>query len=279
MIVILLNVLNVLCAAFINKTVINVLEKKLTYSDSVFLQYSNNLLNKVVTKGGAIFRGYYLKKIYKLPYSTYASTIAGVYIVTFLSHSVLGLITLLVIYRQSGIYNALILILFSGLLLATLFLIATKSKINFNRETRIGNIIGNLLDGWEKIRTNPKELMLVFLGTFFLLFITLFKNFLVYNALGADLGIVEAAYMSSVNVLVLFINITPAGIGIQEGVYMFSSQLIGLNPDIILLGSLVLRAIVLIPSLLFGGISYMILLKKMRDRNVDQNKIKKLLKK
>jgi uncharacterized membrane protein YbhN (UPF0104 family) len=75
--------------------------------------------------------------------------------------------------------------------------------------------------------------------------------------------------MTSIGIITTFVNITPDSIGIKEGVYMFSSQIIGLDSDIILLGSLIVRAIGLINTFIFGGLSYLILSKYFKKGNLN----------
>jgi uncharacterized protein (TIRG00374 family) len=276
LLIIFFQILTVFSDAFINQRIINILEKSLKFKESLLLQYSNNFINKIFSKGGAIFRGYYLKSVFKLPYSKYISTLAGLYIIAFLVYSFLGLISLAIIYSRIGVYNLVVTVFFIGLFCVTLFLILTKSKLKINRKTRLGNIVGNLIDGWEQIRKEPRELMIIFVVKLILLSLTVILNILIYKSLGVELGIVESVYMSTISIMTLFINLTPAGIGIKEGIYMFSSQLISLDPDIILLGSLVGRAIVLIPSVILGGLSYLILTKRLKERGLQIDKLKEL---
>jgi uncharacterized membrane protein YbhN (UPF0104 family) len=73
--------------------------------------------------------------------------------------------------------------------------------------------------------------------------------------------------MSSLGTITTFVNITPDSVGIREGVYMFSSDIIGLDSDIILLGSLIIRAIGLINTFVLGGISYLKLAPRLKEKN------------
>jgi uncharacterized protein (TIRG00374 family) len=276
LLIIFFQILTVFSDAFINQRIINILEKNLSFKESLLLQYSNNFINKIFSKGGAIFRGYYLKSFFNLPYSKYISTLAGLYIIAFLVYSFLGLISLAIIYSRIGVYNLVVTFFFIGFFCVTLFLMLTKSKLKINRETRLGNIVGNLIDGWEQIRKEPRELIIIFVVKLILLSLTVILNILIYKSLGVGLGIVESVYMSTISIMTLFINLTPAGIGIKEGIYMFSSQLISMDPDIILLGSLVGRAIVLIPSVVLGGLSYLILTKKLKKKVLQKDKLKNL---
>jgi len=277
--VIFTQIVTVLCTALLNKQIINISQKKVSYKECVLLQYTNNFLNKIITKGGTIFRGYYLKEMYGFAYSRYVSTLAGLYIISFLSYSFFGIVSLVIIYLKLHVYNISILLFFTVLFVVTLFLISTKAKVKLNRKKRILNLIGNLLDGWEEIKKNPKELLILLGITLILLLISILQTIVIYKGLGSDLGFIESMYMSTISIITIFINITPGGIGVKEGIYMFSSRLIGMNPDIIVLGSLIGRVIALIPSVLFGGISYLILTRKVKSKNLDEINIRNILNK
>jgi uncharacterized protein (TIRG00374 family) len=277
LLIILGQVLTVFCNALLNQRIVNILQKDVPYLDSVLLQYTNNFLNKVLTKGGAIFRGYYLKKMYGLAYSRFASTLAGLYIIILLSYSFLGMVSLLLIYRRMHLFNLPIMIFFLLIFVITLFLIWKKPDIKLNREKRVQKLLGNMVDGWDDIRKKPSEVYLLFFITWVLLLITIFQTILIYEGLGTHLGFAEALYMSTINIITIFINITPDGIGIKEGVYVFSSELIGVDSDIILLGSLIGRALSMIPSIIIGGISYVWLIKKLKRNEGESINIKKIL--
>jgi uncharacterized protein (TIRG00374 family) len=253
--------------ALTNKKVIHVLKKNIPYKEAFLLQYSNSLLNKIVSEGGALFRGYFLKEVYKLPYTKYISTIAGLYVIGFLSNSLAGLISLTYIYLTYGKINYWILIFFLGILLFTIPLLIKNPKLKNKKENRVIRWITSILEGWGEIKKSKKKLLMFILLSIFGLLTTSFQVILVYRGLGYDVGFFESLYMSSITMIATFVNITPDSIGVREGVYMFSSDIIGLDSDIILLGSLIIRAIGLINTFVLGGISYLKLAPRLKEKN------------
>jgi uncharacterized protein (TIRG00374 family) len=253
--------------ALTNKKVINILKINIPYKEAFLLQYSNSFLNKIVSEGGAFFRGYFLKEVYKLPYTKYVSTIGGLYIISFLSNSLIGLISLVFIYITRGSVNYWVVIFFIGVLLFTILLLVINPVLKNKKEYRVIKWITSILQGWSEIKRDKKKLLIfVFLSVLGLLMSSL-QLILVYRGLGYNVGLFESLYMSSIAIITTFINITPDSIGITEGVYMFSSEIIGLNSDIILLGSLIIRAIGLINTFLIGGISYLRLAPRLKGGN------------
>lgn len=60
--IVLSQILTVAVTALLNKKIIMTLHTDIPYKDAFHLQYANNFLNKLFSEGGALFRGYYLKK-------------------------------------------------------------------------------------------------------------------------------------------------------------------------------------------------------------------------
>jgi len=77
--------------------------------------------------------------------------------------------------------------------------------------------------------------------------------------LNTDIQFMNSFFYSTISALSNIINLTPGGLGINEAILMFSSDVIGISSEIILLGSLLLRAISMVTTFTFGGISYIIL--------------------
>ncbi len=258
--------------AYLNHRIIRTLNKEISYKDSLLLQYANNFLNKIISEGGAVFRGYFLKTIYKLPYTKYISTIAGSYILTFLCYSIIGLFSLGYIFFSRGIVNYVVLLFFVLLFIGTVSLVIIKPKFKNKKNHRVLKWVSSILEGWKEIKSSKKN-VLIFAGLILLiLLVNIPQSILVYSALGENLGVFESLYMSSLSIMTTFINITPNSIGIREGVYMFSSEVIGLEPDIILLGSLINRGVTLITSFVLGGFSYLKLLPRLNGKDILKNR-------
>ena len=102
-------------------------------------------------------------------------------------------------------------------------------------------------------------------------FVTL-QSLFVYRGLGFNVGLVETFYMSSLGAILTFVNITPDNIGIKEAVYMFTADIVGLDSDIILLGSLIIRAVALINTFVIGGISYLLLTPRIKENGKEFRK-------
>lgn len=262
-IIILLQIFVGILYSVLNYWIICKIDKRVFFIDCVYLQFANNLLNKLLPKGGAAYRGYYLKKVYNFPYSKFVSTVAGLYIVSFTTYSLWALISFVIIYMQYGVYNLLLIAAFSLLLIGTLFVVVVNPKI-VNNGHRLLNIMKSIIDGWNIIKKDKKFIAQLFFITSIVLIITSLQNKMIYSALGVEVPFIKTLYMSVISILTIFINITPDGIGVKEAILMFSSDIIDINPEVVLLGSLILRAVTTLTSVCFGGLSYIFLNKKIK---------------
>lgn len=248
---------NIVLSGFINKWIIDSIDQEISSIDSIMLQFANNFVNRFVSQGGAVYRSIYLKVQFNFPVSKFLASIGGVYIIGIMANASLGLILLLFFLLFEGIFNIYMLLVFAGLLLAMGFFLIIKPEINSNRW--FWKKLNQVVLGWDQIRSNK----VLFLKIFFFSALSLINSsiivFIAYRALDTDIRFINSFFYSTISSLSNIINLTPGGLGINEAILMFSSDVIGVPSDIILLGSLMLRAISMISTLTLGGISYIIL--------------------
>mgnify|MGYP001188766396 CR=1 FL=1 len=248
---------NIILSGLINKWIIDNIDQEIASIDSIMLQFANNFVNRFVSQGGAVYRSAYLKMQYNLPISKFLASIGGVYIIGIMANAALGLIMVLFFLLTKGIFNIYMLLVFAGLLIAMGFLMIIKPEINSNRW--FWKKLNQVVRGWDQIRSNK----VLFLKIFFFSALSLINSsiivFIAYRALDTNIQFMNSFFYSTISSLSNIINLTPGGLGINEAILMFSSDVIGLPSDVILLGSLMLRAISMISILTLGGISYVIL--------------------
>jgi len=267
LIIVLIDALAIVTNSLINFTMIQRLDPCVSYLDCFLLQYTNNFLNKFLPTigGGAAFRAIYLKKKYKFPYSHFLSTLAGIYVIYFFVIPIIGLACLLLIYIQTGAYNWVLILGFLGLFLPSLIIITFSPNIP-ESPYKIVKLIRNTVDGWKLVKNNPNYILIYGILSVTLSFLTALINLVLYNALSGNTNLLSMIYLSTLNIAILFLNFTPGGIGIKEGIYIFSADLVQIPDDILVLGSLVLHGITIMTSLLFGGISYFMLMRRLGSK-------------
>lgn len=253
----LLQPINIIIGAIINKLIIDQIDQKLPMMDAVMLQFTNNFLNRFISEGGAVYRGAYLKTQYAFPISKFLASLGGVYIISLMTNALLGIIFSIFMYLQFEIYNMYLLIAFAAILLGCIFLIVINPSIK--SEKWIFRKINQVVLGWNNIKYNRPLVIKIFFLTALALLNSSIIVYIVYHGLGWDLKIFNSLFYSTISSIANVVNLTPGGLGINEAILMFSSDVIGLSSEIILLGSLMLRAISMVTTFTLGGISYIIL--------------------
>ena len=105
----------------------------------------------------------------------------------------------------------------------------------------------------------PKLILLTLLN---LLIGTLIVKFS-FLGIGLEINLLRAFYLAIMNVLAIFINITPGSFGITEGLYITSANIIGIDPALALIVALIIRAVNTTVLLVLGPIANHLLLKDL----------------
>lgn len=265
LIIILVDTLIFLTSSLMYYAMIQRLDPRVSFQDCLLLQYANNFLNKFLPTigGGAAFRAIYLKKRYRFPYSHFISTVAGIYIIKFFTTPFIGLMCLLLIYFQTGVYNWLMILGFLCLFLPSLAIIIFSPKIPESNK-RLLKALKSMVAGWNLLKKDPKYVLIFGFLSITLLFLTSLKKLIIYQTLDGSANIISMVYLSTLSIIIPLLNFTPGGIGIKEGLYIFSADLVKIPEDILVLGSLVLHGISIIKTTILGGISYLVLMRKLK---------------
>lgn len=259
----------ILALSYLNKVIIHKLDPRISTAEIVSLQFINNFLNKILPKGGVAFRAMYLKRHYQLSFSYFLATFTGLVVVNLVSQALISLGAMLVIYLKTGTYNLVIIFGFMAILFGSLFIIILKPTISANNN-RILRSAARLVEGWKIIVNDPQDLAIFIFFSVLVLLLDALTLYVVFSALETPIQYSAALILSSLSLILSYINITPDGLGVREGVYIFISSIVALTQPQILLGSLVQRAISLIASLIFSGLGY-VLLKKIKKSSPPLN--------
>lgn len=274
--IVILETASFLIGSLQNQSMINRFDKRVGFLDCFLLQYSNNFLNKILPTigAGAAFRAIYLKRKFQFPYSHFVSTVAGLYVISFFSAALIGMICLWVIYIQHGQTNLVLLLAFASVFLPCLFIILFSPKIPPGINSRLFRLLRSVIEGWNIIKQEPRNIILYAVFSIVILLLSALETSVSYEALGAKTDMASMIFLSTLGIILVLVNFTPDGIGIKEGIYIFSANLVQIPGSVLVLGSLVLRGISFCTTLILGGISYWILmrqLKRLENQNAELN--------
>lgn len=217
--------------------------------------------------GGMAMRAVYLKKKHGFPYTTFLSSLAGIYVISFFITSLLGLISLFFIYQLYHIFNWIILGVFLALFLPLSFLIALSPQFRETKNKFINRFI-RVANGWNLIRRDRKVISVGIIVTIIGLIINATSLMISYYVFGINLNFIQALFLTCITNLTILFIITPGNLGITEAVAVFSALILGLTPAQSLPVAILGRVVQMIVMFTLGPIFSYILLKK--NKNVER---------
>lgn len=212
-------------------------------------------------RGGLMAKAAYLKKKHNFSFSHFVSAMSGIYIVNFLVASLLGLISIYIIYTQKHIFNLLIFLAFLAIFTVSLLIILISPKIKSNKNKLLNSFV-NVINGWHTIKKSKKIVFISAMVMTMQLLLSTIATLLVYSTIGVNLNYFESLFICSIGLIVSFFSITPGGLGVTEAVAVFSALIIGITPDQSLTVAIIQRALSTIYIFILGPIFVYKLLKK-----------------
>lgn len=233
------------------KLILQPFKKFIPTIESIYVALISALGNFFAPAGSGFgIRAVYLKKKHGLAYSDFISTLSGNYVIFLFVNSVLALISLYLLRSASSQSYKVLVMVFVGLFLLSLVLMLVKLP-NFNTEKSIKNkylrwFVVNFLhvvNGWSKIVANKKLLLKLTAMMLFSFIVTLFIAKLEFMAIGTQISWPQLILFNVLGGLSLFINITPANLGVKEALFIFSAQVLGLSVNEIVLVGIIDRGV------------------------------------
>ena len=217
-------------------------------------------------RGGMAARAVYLKKKYNFTYANFLATLAASYVLIFFIAAILGLFGILSIYLHTGVINWLFGILFSGLFLVLLFVIAFSPKLPTTRYNWLNRFI-EVINGWNIISKNKKIILAISIMSLLQIILGAISLFLQFKVFGTTISYGAAIFLASMGYLSLLISITPAGLGINEAILVFSASTLGITTVQSLSAALAGRFVSLVVLFILGPIFSYFLMKKRINEN------------
>lgn len=212
----------------------------------------------IAFRGGAVIRGVYLKATYNFPYSLFLSTVASLYLITFPTNAVLGLVALVGIRVGLGIQQtAMFLFLLLCLVGPVIFLIVIRRAPAFSG--RWLSKFNPVIDGWKVLTERPGTIIKLILASILNSLVTILLIHYSFLALGIDLPLFQSSVFGVLYLISAMVPITPAGMGFAEAMLVLVSGAFGISSSINILAAGLNRSIMIVVSLLLGPLFTMIL--------------------
>jgi glycosyltransferase involved in cell wall biosynthesis len=204
----------------------------------------------------------YLKKKHGLRYSSFATTIAGSYIINFFVIGILGLLSMLVIYLKTSTFSIIVALAFMSLSFGSILAISsTRLVTKLIPFKGLKEKVLSVVEGWNIISKSPRRVAIMSLITAInsIVIATLlyfqFKFLGIVKTTGEIIDIWDNIFLSSFSVLSIFLNITPSALGIKELLFAFASQVINIRAQDAVVASVLDRIVGATLLLIIGPLS------------------------
>lgn len=253
---------------------LKIFNKEILIKESFFLSIVSRIGNYLLPmRAGAIFRATYLKKKYNFEYTKFLSTLYGYYIIFFLLNSFIGVSVLIIRYLDIKVLSISLLLFFSSIILAMLFLIFVRVswskyiKSDRGLISKILSMIDKFVKGWTLIVRDKRHflmLLLIALGNILLNILIVYIEFI---SVGKTIDFVGVVIYTCISGLSLLISITPGSLGIREAAFLITSQSIGITENEVMQLAFLDRGIMFV-LLFMLLISILILNKKLNLKKI-----------
>ncbi|MCA9380541.1 glycosyltransferase [Candidatus Dojkabacteria bacterium] len=204
----------------------------------------------------------YLKKKHDLRYSSFATIVAGSYIINFFVLGILGLISMLIIYLKTSEFSIVVALAFTCLSVGSILSIfSTKLITKLIPFKGLKEKVLSVVEGWNIISKSPKRVAIMSLITALNLIVIatlLYSQFIflgIVKTTGEIIDIWDNIFLSSFSVLSIFLNITPSALGIKELLFAFASQVINIRAQDAVVASVLDRIVGATLLLIIGPLS------------------------
>ena len=204
-------------------------------------------------RGGMAARALYLKRNYGFSYLKFLASLTASLVIIFFTASLVGIISMIVIYFTSQVFSWIIFLIFLAFFLSLLTIITFSPQIPETRYRFINHFI-KVLNGWELIRHNSRVIFIVSAMSLFQLLISALNLWLQFSLFGVGLTLGASLFLAAIGSLGLLISITPAGLGVNEAILVFSAATIGITTAESLAAAILGRVISFIVLFVLGPI-------------------------
>lgn len=257
---------------FINAYMFQAMDVKLGLKDGYYLAAASTLANELPVSGGIFAKGYYLKSVHQLSYTTYFSASLAFFVCIVAVNGGIGLAILLFWMLFKHTPTSLFLWVGFGAMTSTLFLFLLPLK-HKSIPDKLRLWIDKFLDGWISISRNPQLLLkLIFFQTV-LMFVFAVRYWLAFHMLSQNVTYSQAMLFSSATVLTQLISFAPGGLGVREAIVGSISTALGfpLSASVAAVG--LDRLVAIVVTVILGWRSMVVLGKQISLARASKQKV------
>jgi len=261
----------------VNKDLLMSLGVKISHFEAFALSFITGFYNLVTPfRGGAAVRAVYLKKKHNFPYVNFLASLSAIYVLVFFVAALLGIISIALIYLQTGVFSWILFVIFDVVFLGMLGIIFVSPKFKERKNAKWLNRFIKVVNGWHTIKNNRKVVLATTLVTIVQFLLGSLMLWLQFKVFGIEVSFAAAVFLNSVASLSLLVGLTPGNLGVQEAIIVFSAATIGITPAESLSAALLGRAVSLVVLFVLGPIFSYVLMRKGKGRMNEKGRTKGL---
>lgn len=271
LILVLISLIGYFVVAILNNELMKALGVVMPMGESFLLSVVTGFYNMITPfRGGMAVRAVYLKKKYDFAYVHFLASLSAVYVLTFLVASLLGIISTIWIYFETGVMSWILFLVFGAVFLAMIVIIFFSPQFKERKNVWANRFI-KVINGWHLIKRNRRVISVTSFVTLIQILLSSLMMWLQFKVFGIEFGFIAAVFLSSISSLSILIGLTPGNLGIQEAIVVFSASTIGISTTESLSAALLGRAVGLVVLFVLGPIFSWMLMKNQKDANGSKN--------
>ena len=270
--IMILTIVFLITNGLISKIILDKQGVRLRFTEWFGLSVVGSMANYITPfRGGLFTNAVYLKKSHAYSYGKFISIIGSTYVLIFMVNSLCGLLALLWFYYSSGVFSALLFLVFLFLFIFCLFLLIIPLKLQKTHSNsyiqKVLNVINNLL----YLRKNKRLIIKLLCLCLINVSIVSLINYFEFMMIGVELGIEKSIMLSVFSTYSLLLSITPGSLGIKESFMVYSGWVLSVPIASVAVISVVDRLITFVPTLLLGLFYSHKLMRHDTNRDVVKN--------
>jgi uncharacterized membrane protein YbhN (UPF0104 family) len=227
---------------------------------------AGQLGNYLPMQVGTLYRLRYLKTVHRLRYANTASVVAMNIAISLASTAVVGAMGVVWVTVADGRISWIMVLVFAAMLSLSIASarVALPSFLA-HRSGRLPAAWREFHAGWETVRRRPRVAATVLVIDVVKLLFLAMRFSIAFRLLGVHLPFGVYLVVGPVAAIVSAVSFTPGSIGFREAAVVASVRAMGYSIPGGLLAATIDRAVMLVVSLVLGGIGYVITLRRLRQ--------------
>jgi uncharacterized membrane protein YbhN (UPF0104 family) len=235
--------------------------------DGVFITAASTLANQLPIPGGIISKGVYLKRRYNLTYTRFISSTVATFFLFIAVNGFIGVAILLFwFFFNKAAVSPVLLIAFTVMVACLLVFWLPLDRIRMPE--KIHRLFRQALEGWMLISTNPVLLLQLVVLQAILSVLLALRYWLAFRMLSQQVTMAQTLLFACASILTQLVSIAPGGLGAREAIVGAVALALGFDAGTSVVAVGLDRLVSTITILLIGGISTVILGKRISDLSV-----------